>query len=152
LNPDGVRIYPTVVIKDTVLYDMWKEGSYKEHSVEDAIALCAELFLLFSRKQIPVIRMGLNPTAQLSGGDAVAGAYHPAFGELVYARIFLNKARILLQTNQHGAAVLLGVHKSRVSVMTGHKKSNIESLKREFGLSELRIRQADVETNEIVLL
>ena len=42
LSPDGVRVYPTVIVRDTALYDMWKAGRYTEHTVEDAVArLCA---------------------------------------------------------------------------------------------------------------
>ena len=37
LEPDGVRIYPTVIVRDTVLCDMWRAGTYKEHTVEDAV-------------------------------------------------------------------------------------------------------------------
>ena len=43
LGPDGVRIYPTVVVRDTALYDMWLAGDYSEHTVEDTFenVLCA---------------------------------------------------------------------------------------------------------------
>ena len=37
LKPDGVRIYPTVIVRDTALFDLWQAGRYKEHSVEDAV-------------------------------------------------------------------------------------------------------------------
>jgi histone acetyltransferase (RNA polymerase elongator complex component) len=84
LRPDGVRIYPTVVIKDTALYELWLRGAYREHTVEEAVDLCARLYGVFERAGIPVIRMGLNPTQDLTGGDAAAGAYHPALGELVF--------------------------------------------------------------------
>ena len=96
LEPSGVRIYPAVVIKGTELYEMWRCGSYIEHTVEDAVELCARIYAMFEQSEIPVIRMGLNPTEDLSGGDAVAGAYHPAFGELVLSRIHYTKAVELL--------------------------------------------------------
>ena len=96
LKPDGVRIYPTVIVRDTELYDRWRAGEYREHTVEDAVALCARLLPLFEKAGIPVIRLGLNPTEELSGGAAVAGAYHPALGELVRSRILRNRAEELL--------------------------------------------------------
>ena len=89
LRPDGVRIYPTVIVRDTALYDLWRAGEYREHTVEDAVAVCAQLMPLFEEANIPVIRLGLNPTEELSQGAAVAGAYHPALGELVRSRILL---------------------------------------------------------------
>ena len=87
LRPDGVRIYPTVIVRDTALFDMWKAGTYKEHTVEDAVCVCSKILPLFEKAGISVIRLGLNPTDDLSNGDAVAGAYHPALGELVRSRI-----------------------------------------------------------------
>lgn len=47
LKPDGVRIYPTVIVRDTALYDMWQAGTYPEHSIEDAVQVCSELLPLF---------------------------------------------------------------------------------------------------------
>ena len=40
-RPDGVRIYPTVIVKDTELYELWQAGAYREHTVEDAVNVCA---------------------------------------------------------------------------------------------------------------
>ena len=112
LKPDGVRIYPTVIVRDTALYELWKAGLYDEHSVEDAVRVCAKLLPLFEEAGIPVIRLGLNPTDELSGGDAAGGAYHPALGELVKSRIMLERARELLKDTKTGASVVLGVNKS----------------------------------------
>jgi histone acetyltransferase (RNA polymerase elongator complex component) len=78
LRPDGVRIYPTVIVRGTALEALWKKGLYREHTVEDAVRVCARILPVFEEAGIPVIRIGLNPTDELSGGDAVAGAYHPA--------------------------------------------------------------------------
>lgn len=158
LKPNGVRIYPTVVILDTKLHDMWLAGEYDAHSVEDAVGLCAELYALFEKADIPIIRLGLNPTADLSAGDAVCGAYHPAFGELVYSRVYLNRARQLLneflmrQDNKNIKKVTLGVSSSRISAMTGQKRSNIEALRLEFGGAHVTVTATDVKPGEIVIL
>ena len=96
LEPDGVRVYPTVIVRDTALFDLWRAGRYKEHTVEDAVRVCARIVPIFEAAGIPIIRMGLNPTEDLSGGDAVGGAYHPALGELVRARIMRGRAEALL--------------------------------------------------------
>ena len=87
LKPQGVRIYPTVVLRNTELHRMMLRGDYQPQSVESAVALCAELYELFLAADIPVIRVGLNPTEELSGGEAVAGAYDPALGERVLSRM-----------------------------------------------------------------
>ena len=56
LKPDGVRIYPTVIVRDTALFDMWQAGEYEEHTVEDAVRVCAKIVPLFEQAGIPIIR------------------------------------------------------------------------------------------------
>ena len=140
LQPDGVRIYPTVIVKDTALYELWRSGQYREHTVEDAVSVCARIVPLFEQAGIPVIRLGLNPTEELSGGDAVAGAYHPALGELVKSRILLNQARKLLDGVPAGSRVTLGIGAPRLSQLIGQKKANILLLRQELSLAKLQVQ------------
>ena len=152
LRPDGVRIYPTVIVRDTALYDLWKTGRYAEHTVEDAVRVCAKLTAMFDEANIPIIRMGLNPTEDLSGGDAVGGAYHPALGELVRSRMMLDKARLLLKNAPPESSVVLGVNRSDVSKMAGQHRRNIDTLKTELRLKAVKIRESDVKSGEIAIL
>ncbi len=140
LAPDGVRIYPTVIVKGTPLEDMWRAGMYKEHTVSDAVAVCADMLPLFEAAGIPVIRLGLNPTDELSAGGAVAGAYHPALGELVRSEILRRRAAKLLKEVPPGSHVTLGVAPNRVSAMTGWKRSNIAALTEGFHLASVTVK------------
>lgn len=151
LSPDGVRIYPTVIIKNTLLYDMWKDGSYREHTVEEAVDWCADIIPMFQRAKIQIIRLGLNPTDELSGGVAAAGAYHPALGELAYSRLMLNRARTLLKKADTLKDVVFGVNSSDISMMVGQHRQNTETLIREFGLKSIRVSVTDIPRGEIVL-
>ena len=152
LEPDGVRIYPTVIVRDTALFDLWQAGRYAEHTVEDAVRVCARLLPMFEKAGIPVIRLGLNPTDELSGGAAVGGAYHPALGELVKSRIMREKAEKLLAGTLPGSSVTLGVNKSRISQMTGQHRCNMEYLSGKFSLKQLKVKPAAVEADEIIIL
>lgn len=153
LKPAGVRIYPTVIIRDTPLFDLWCDGKYCEHTVEEAVEWCSEILPVFKAADIPVIRLGLNPTDELSGGDAAAGAYHPAFGELVYSRIFLKKAKLLLEGMSNIGTVCFGVSPSNVSKMAGHKRCNIEAIKSSFGINNIKIQAVKgLENDEIKLI
>lgn len=138
LRPDGVRIYPTVVLRSTELEHSMKEGDYQPQSVSEAVALCATLYQQFLDAGIPVIRLGLNPTKDLSGGEAMAGAYHPALGELVLSEMYLRRARNMLISGT-GENVELYVHPKRVSVMTGQRCCNLKSLRQEFCLRTLQV-------------
>ena len=45
LNPDFVRIYPTLVLKDTKLEEMYQSGEYIPQRVNDAVILCKRLLI-----------------------------------------------------------------------------------------------------------
>ncbi len=152
LKPDGVRIYPTVIVRDTALYDMWQEGRYSEHTVDDAVRVCAKLLPMFEEADIPVIRLGLNPTEELSGGAAVGGAYHPALGELVKSRIMYEKACEILKGVETGSFVTLSVHPSKISQMTGQHRANIQALCDKFSLAGLKIKGNDGNNDEIAVV
>ena len=152
LRPDGVRIYPTVIVRGTPLWEQWRRGAYRAHTVEEAVAVCAKLLPLFEAAQIPVVRLGLNPTEELSGGEAAAGAYHPALGELVKSRVLLEKMRALLADVPRGSRVRLGAAERSLSQAIGQKRENLRVLSREFALGEIRVVPAAVKEGEIVLL
>ncbi|MCM1148924.1 MAG: radical SAM protein [Butyricicoccus sp.] len=139
LSPDAARIYPTVIIRGTPLYGLWREGKYTGHTVEAAVEVCAQILPLFESAGIPVIRLGLNPTDELSGGSAAGGAYHPALGELVKSRVLLNRARGLLRRSPPPRSVTLAVSPRCLSQMAGQHRRNIEALRAEFGLDRVKI-------------
>ena len=150
LGPDGVRVYPTVIVRDTALCDLWRAGRYKEHTVEDAVRVCARILPVFEQAGIPVIRLGLNPTEDLSGGDAVGGAYHPALGELVKSRIMRDRAEKILSGAKRGEQAVLRVNPRLMSQLVGQHGANRAYLIERFGLSGLRIvRDPDVSALEL---
>ena len=149
LSPDGVRIYPTVIVRDTALFDLWQYGHYREHTVEDAVDWCAEIVPLFDAAGIPVIRLGLNPTDELSGGAAAGGAYHPALGELVKSRIMLKRAQTLLSGIEENSAVEIVVGRGKTSQMLGQKRCNYERLVRDFRLKSLRVCEREEKDDRI---
>src|SRR5690606_13592399 len=84
LSPDCVRIYPTLVVKDTFLEKQYSQGIYKPLSIDEAIKQVAIFLMLFYTNNINVIRVGLQPTDNIQmGKDVVAGPFHPSFRQLV---------------------------------------------------------------------
>ena len=152
LRPDAVRVYPTVIVKGTKLYEDWLKGKYREHSVDEAVAWCAMILPLFDQAGIPVIRLGLNPTEELSGSEAVAGAYHPALGELVKSRILLDEARDCLIGAIPGSDLTLAIGRRYLSQLIGQKGKNREILLREFSLRSLQILPLDKDEPKPILV
>lgn len=149
LRPDGVRVYPTVIVRDTAMHAMWLDGEYKEHTVEDAVRVCAQILPIFEDAGIPVIRLGLNPTEELSGGSAVGGAYHPALGELVRSRIFLNRVLPMLEPYAGSECVTLSVHPCQISIAMGQKKCNAAAIREKLGIKQLKLVGNEGKREEI---
>ncbi len=55
-RPDMLKIYPTLVIKGTKLYEWWRKGEYKALSNEEAIELISEMYR-FIPKWVRVMRV-----------------------------------------------------------------------------------------------
>ncbi len=125
LSPDTVRIYPTIVFENTALSKLYKTGSYAPEELKVAVENCAKLLQFFAERDIAVIRLGLH---SLDADKYIAGPWHPAFSELVYSKIYLEKAVDLLR-NQPAGNYIIYVKKGNVSKMTGNRKSNIIYLK-----------------------
>lgn len=84
MKPDICRIYPSLVIKDTPMEDMYKRGDYVPYSLDEAVYISGEMLKLYNEAKIKVIRIGLQPTDTITTGkDIVDGPFHPAFRELV---------------------------------------------------------------------
>lgn len=145
LAPCAVRIYPVAVVAKTPLEILWKEGKYRPLSISEGVSICAKLSELFEMHGIPIIRMGLNPSAELDR-TVLAGVYHPAFGELVQSERYYEKAKRLLNGVQ--GSVILRVHPSRISCMVGQKKQNLLRLREEYGLN-LCVKAGEVRDGEI---
>ena len=126
LHPAVVRIYPTVVMKNTCLEELYDSGEYIPQTLENAIGLCAELLDLFEENGIRVIRVGLHHTDSLDR-DRIAGPYHPAFRELCESeRIF--KFLIKKFDEDQTTTLTVAVSPRTVSKLTGNKKSNLHRL------------------------
>ena len=122
LKPDTVRIYPTIVLENTLLEKKFKAGEYKVMSLEETVELVSKLLLMFEENNIAVIRTGLHSGGNVEEGY-VAGAYHPAFKELCESRIYLEKITDQIENLPKGD-VVIRVPEGALSQATGQKKSN----------------------------
>jgi len=156
LNPDFVRLYPVLVVKDTPLENLYKSGRYTPLTLDEAVSLCRDAYREFEKAGIAVIRMGLQPTNELGKpGTVLAGPFHPAFRQLVESSLFLDMMRLAIQNRKEAddpAAFL--VHARDISAAVGQHRSNVKMLKREFGLRNIRFVEKDSsgKRGEVVLL
>ncbi len=141
LDPDFVRIYPTVVVENSRLAQWFKKGKYVPLSLEDAVTLVKKIYLLFKQEGIEVIRMGLQASDDLEDGSTVlTGPYHPAFGHLVYSEIFWDKALAAIESVKYVKDTLtIFVNPGSISKMRGLNNSNIKRLKNQFQLNSVTV-------------
>lgn len=123
MKPDTVRIYPTVVLENTALAELYEKGIYTPPSLEESVKLCAKLLMKFHENSIKVIRLGLHSGGNVEEGF-VAGVYHPAFRELAESEIYKNIIEEKL-TGLPDGEYTFAVSPKELSKAGGHKKSNI---------------------------
>lgn len=126
LSPATVRVYPTVILKNTRLGELFERGEYKSFSFEETIDLCAELLRKFTRNNIRVIRMGLHASADVER-DMLGGVYHPALRETVESRIILNDLKERFSALEKGNYRVYTDPKN-ISKVKGQKKCNVKAL------------------------
>ncbi len=142
LEPDFVRMYPLLVIKDTPLEGLYKTGQYTPLSFNEAVFLCREALIKFDQADIEVIRIGLQPTAELGKpGTILAGPYHPAFRQVVESSILLDRMKALLTNRKPSSLeVTFLVNPGDISAAVGQKRSNTEYLKKKFAFKTIHVR------------
>lgn len=124
LCPKTVRIYPTIVLEDTGLCNLYKKGLYKPQELNKAVKLCSRLIPIFEDRGIKIIRVGLHSTQEISKNH-VAGPFHPAFTELCRSRIFLDKLIPALGERREATVF---VNPRQLSQALGQKRQNIAQL------------------------
>lgn len=130
LEPDTVRVYPTVILKHTRLGRLFESGEYRSFGFEQTVDLCAELLREFEAAGIRVIRMGLHASHEVES-EMLGGVYHPAFREIVESRLFLIDMKRELFTREKGNYMIY-TDSRNISRAVGQKRGNIAAL-RELG-------------------
>ncbi|MGL5355887.1 MAG: elongator complex protein 3 [Cetobacterium sp.] len=120
LAPDIARIYPTLVIKETEMAEMFKNGSYTPLTLDEAVKRCKKIYSLLDYSDINIVRVGLQPTEDLNDSENVLGGpFHPAFRELVVGEIyydFLKKIYdvekdLKVESNEKNVSRIVGINK-----------------------------------------
>lgn len=124
LNPKTVRIYPTVVLKDTHLDELRLSGEYKLYDLDTMIDICSNLLIEFDKHHIKVIKCGLH-ASELVEAEMTGGYYHPAFRELCESRIYRNIIEKQIEENPNRESYGFAVSSRYYSMVIGQKKSNL---------------------------
>ena len=91
LGAKETRIYPCIVVKDTELEALYRNGDYKALSINEAVSRSSKLYSYFIENQVKVLRIGLHQSDELDKEGYVAGPYHKNFAEMVFSHIWKEK-------------------------------------------------------------
>ena len=158
LKPKIVRIYPVLVIKGTKLEDEYKNNEYIPLTVNQAVERCKEIVAMFNKKNIKVIRLGLQNTNTIdepghNESEVVAGPYHPAFRQLVESSMWYDSILDhIKQFNTKVKVVEIRANPININNIIGHKKENIKKLNEIYDVevnvtSDESIRPGDFKVN-----
>lgn len=140
------RIYPTIVFFGTELYESTISGKYKPISVSEAVFRSAEVFKIFVKSGVKVLRIGLCDSENLHNDKTYfAGPNEAALGEMVINRFYLSLIQEKLQNMniENNSALLIYVHKGHVSKAVGQHKRNKIHLLKEYAFSDVKIIESD---------
>ncbi len=140
LQPNFVRLYPTVVLANTPLERLYLRGLFKPLSLDEAVEWCKKAKQSFNHASIPVIRTGLQPTISLEQpGRIVSGPYHPAFGQLVQSAIWNERISSALEKARcRSSRLLIHAPSHHLPDIRGHHNENIHRWLKELDLISLK--------------
>ena len=129
MEPDICRIYPSLIIKDTPMENMYNRGEYIPYTLEEAVSVSAKMLQLYKEARIKVIRIGLQPTDTIAEGkDVVDGPFHPAFRELVESYIISKSLESRVDKEKD---ILIEINDKDVSKLYANKKQYFNEFKNE---------------------
>lgn len=82
LSPNYVRLHPTLVLKNTILEELYRRGEYTPLSLHEAIEIIRYAMKRFSEAGIKIIRVGLHNDENLRDSALIAGPYHPSLRQI----------------------------------------------------------------------
>ena len=152
INPDFVRIYPTLTIKNTKLSYLYEKGLYHPNTLEESLKETLEIYKIFINKDIPVIRIGLQPTDELSSeGNVIAGPYHSSYRSFLESILYREKIDKMLENKKDFSQLIIFANKKDISDIVGNKGINKKYFIEKYKLNKISFIEDDLEEKEIRL-
>ena len=129
LGAKETRIYPCIVVKDTELERLYKNGEYAPLSLDDAVEQSATLYEYFTENNVKVLRIGLHTSDDLNGDAFVAGPYHKNFAEMVFSRLW---GRKFDKIDEKSDEITIEVPENQLNHAIGYQGENKKKLQERY--------------------
>lgn len=144
------RIYPLLIIKDTDIDRMYKQGKYIPLSIEETINTCSELVKIFQKANVKILRLGLHPSEDLTlERDLIAGPFLPALKQMVLSKIWLDNLTPLLRQNNKNKTLELEIAPKEANYAAGYDGINKQKILKVFKTIKF-IKNPDLETFQYI--
>lgn len=128
IAPELARLYPTIVIDDTELLEMYLRGEYEPLPLSEAVRITTRMYRILDEAGINIMRVGLKSSDLIKDGGAITGStYHPAFRQLVEGTIA--REEIEKQLRPSDREIHIRLNPMDISNAVGHKGCNREYFK-----------------------
>ena len=152
LGAKETRIYPCIIVKDTELEALYRDGDYKALSINEAVSRSSKLYSYFIENQVKVLRIGLHQSDELDKDGYVAGPYHKNFAEMVFSHIWKEKLThdLFLEDTRPCASTIetknrkitINVSASQINHAIGWNGENRRMLSEWFSNVEFRVTES----------
>jgi len=146
----GARVYPTVVFFGTELVSMCESGEYSPLDTDSAVVRTKRVLDIFDRASLPVIRVGLCASENLTDDSRVyAGANDVAIGERAMSALFFDRICALIdgwEKQLEGMECIIYAPLGSVSKIVGQRKCNKLALIKKYGFKSVKI----IEKTELI--
>ncbi|WP_138159121.1 elongator complex protein 3 [Peptoniphilus catoniae] len=152
IDPDIVRIYPSLVITQTQMEKDYLKGIYNPLTLNEAVEISKELLKFYRINDIDVIRIGLQPTENIQlGKDVVAGPFHPSIRQLVEGEIMRDIiVDYFKDRNTNNKDLFIFCSNKNISNLSGQKKIVKNKIIKDLNLSSLKLSYRDLPDSKLM--
>ena len=167
LGAAETRIYPCIVVKDTELERLYRNGEYVPLSLDVAAIQSAKIYEFFENNGVKVLRVGLHTSEDLDNQAYIAGPYHANFADMVFSKIWGNKIdnaieNVGKQTNFHSeeltvkkineSSVVVEVPENQLPHAVGYRGENKNKLETIYKSVTYKVLKTSSSVNKTTII
>ena len=147
LGPDVVRIYPVYVLRETKLWEMLEDKDYTQVSLEDSVERTKRVYSEYIKKNINVIRVGLQVTDEINEKNAnIKGPVCDNYKERILSSIMKDvierkfqkrKSKLiyrLMERIYNSNSVITKVPVAQINYAKGNNKCNMDYFENKYNV------------------
>ncbi|HBL83884.1 MAG: hypothetical protein A2Y17_00215 [Clostridiales bacterium GWF2_38_85] len=135
MGADNTRIYPILVLVGTELHRMRLAVKYEPPAFDELVDRGAKCLEVFLKGGVKPLRIGLQASDEINSYRE----YNPAYGELVWNRLYLCRMINLIESGGITDSVVFTVNSADISKAVGQKRKNINYLVDKYKFRSVKI-------------